>query len=88
MLSRNLNLALLLGGLTLIDAFAITSLQKRDTTAQLTIGSTYVPLSTIDGAQFVGDSLRTICSDNGCDSGTPQVRKTNRAHDIVYFDTY
>jgi hypothetical protein len=85
MLSRNLNLALLFGGLTLTSAFAVPGLQKRDTTAELTIGSTYVPLSTVDGAQFVGDSLRAVCASTGCDSGSPQVRKKEKKRHCAHY---
>ncbi|KAH7081050.1 hypothetical protein FB567DRAFT_551807 [Paraphoma chrysanthemicola] len=62
--------SLLLGPSTLVNGFVITGLHKRDVTAQLTVGSSMVPLSRLDGAKFVGDALRKVCSNTGCDSGT------------------
>ncbi|KAM0352980.1 hypothetical protein ACHAPU_001864 [Fusarium lateritium] len=35
--------------------------------AVLTLGKTYVPLSTINGAKVVEDDLRDLCGDTGCE---------------------
>ncbi|KAM5341377.1 hypothetical protein ACJ41O_014408 [Fusarium nematophilum] len=55
---------------TLGHTASIPSLFKRDLSAQVTVGSTLIPLSTGDGAKIVGDALRQVCSTFGCDSGT------------------
>ncbi|KAF4465406.1 hypothetical protein FALBO_7741 [Fusarium albosuccineum] len=51
-------------------ATPISGLHKRDLSAQLTVGSSLIPLSTGDGQKIVGDALRQVCSQFGCDSGT------------------
>jgi hypothetical protein len=57
------------------DAFTVPAMFRRQgqNNAQLTLGKSFTPLSTIDGAQFVGDGLRDLCGSNGCDAGTPFV---------------
>ncbi|KAM0429650.1 hypothetical protein ACHAPT_006255 [Fusarium lateritium] len=61
---------LLPGLLSAANAASIPNLFKRQLSAQLTVGSSLIPLSTSDGAKIVGDALRQVCSQFGCDSGT------------------
>ncbi|KAH7246999.1 hypothetical protein FSOLCH5_012242 [Fusarium solani] len=67
MISHTIILPILLGA---ANAASIPNIFKRDLTAQLTVGSSLIPLSTGDGAKIVGDALRQVCSQFGCDSGT------------------
>ncbi|KAF2108311.1 hypothetical protein BDV96DRAFT_636867 [Lophiotrema nucula] len=85
MLFRKSTLPLLLGVSTLADAFVITGLHNRQSAlhGQFTLGNTKIPLSTVDGAAFVGDSLRSLCSDFGCDEGT-----TDTVEYVAQFETY
>ncbi|KAF5001722.1 hypothetical protein FGRMN_835 [Fusarium graminum] len=54
------------------NAFAVPDMFRRQgqNNAKLTLGKTYAPLSTIDGAKLVGDGLRDLCGDTGCDGGS------------------
>ncbi|RSL65980.1 hypothetical protein CEP53_003507 [Fusarium sp. AF-6] len=67
MLSYTIILPMLLG---VANAASIPNLFRRDLTAQLTVGSSLIPLGTGDGTKIVGDALRQACSQFGCDSGT------------------
>lgn len=78
------HLPLLLGASTLANAFVIPGLQKRDVTAQLTMGSSRTPMSALDGQMIVGDALRKLCSNSGCDAGTPETTQEY----VTIFESY
>ncbi|KAF2830732.1 hypothetical protein CC86DRAFT_463982 [Ophiobolus disseminans] len=78
------HLSLLLGASALANAFVIPGLQKRDVTAQLTVGSSRTPMSGLDGQKIVGDALRKLCSNTGCDSGTPETTQEY----VAQFESY
>jgi hypothetical protein len=68
------------------NAFAVPDMFRRQDSshADLTIGKTQVPLSTLDGAKFVGDGLRELCGDKGCDGGS-----THTSDELsVQFETF
>jgi hypothetical protein len=99
MLFQMSHLSLLLGASTLANAHAITSIQKRDTSAQVTLGRTRVPMSSFDGQAIVGDALRELCSGAGCDSGTTFETETFAARfkdfgdivsvlNLLYYEVY
>ncbi|RMJ10071.1 hypothetical protein CDV36_010282 [Fusarium kuroshium] len=81
MLSYAILFPILLGA---VNAASIPNLFKRDLTAQLTVGSSLIPLSTGDGAKIVGDALRQVCSQFGCDSGTT----VNNGPFVVQFEDF